>query len=268
MSEESGIDEEQLKLSGDSLLKSWNAQGGATFMAGRRGRRAWTQHQFIAVHSLAAHVHRLYVPATRLLDEGWVIEALPLIRAAYEMALTAHWIAQVDDGANAFMNEDVRQRRGLEQTAQLGLSAEVLAGGSVHGIDLDPLETSAAGSARNFEQLCRDLTPGGANAYFHYRALSMYSHPSVALVDEYLQPDASGNFVGLRISAKERDAAPWRGLLVAALLWAGRAVDYFDMSHVRRSELRAVARELGIAGELHPTPGARLRLAEQSRKRT
>ena len=43
---------------------------------------------------------------------------------------------------------------------------------------------------------------------------------------------------------------------MAAVIWSGRAVDYFDVTHSRHSELRDAARALGIAPELHLTPEA------------
>ena len=136
------INDSLIRRTGDELVASWS--GRSEPFTARRKRRPWHAHQFAGVHALAAHVHRLYVPNTRLLDDGWVTEAMPLVRAAYESALTAHWIAQTDDGADAFLNEDVGQRRFLDHAAKAALSKEVLRGGSVSGIDLALLETSAA----------------------------------------------------------------------------------------------------------------------------
>lgn len=179
---------------GEELLASWNGGQGSDFTARRRGRgRTWTQPQLAVVHSLAAHVHRLYAPVARLLDDGWIVESMPLVRSAYEAALTAQWVAQTADGANAFVNEDVRKRNQLERTAQAGVPDSIRGDTSIPHTDLEPLETSAAGSARNFEQLCKDLTPGGASAYFPYRVLSMHSHPSLASVDDYLDTNETAN---------------------------------------------------------------------------
>jgi hypothetical protein len=259
------IDEDLHRRIGAELLDTWNAAQGGQFTA-RRTRGSWTQPQLGSVHALTAHVHRLYVPATRLLDDGWALEAMPLVRTAYECALTAQWVAQTEDGANAFINEDARQRRALERTVKAGVPASIRGDGKIPGSDLEPLETTAGGPARNFEQLCDDLHPGGASAYFPYRVLSMYAHATVALVDDYLEPNEDGELGAMRLDPKPTASAAWRGLLVSSLVWSGRAVDYFDQDHRRRSQLRAAARELGIesALQLSPAVGRRQRAARRA----
>lgn len=255
------IDEDAIRSIGEDLLSSWHAQGDK-FTAGRR-ERGWTGHQVASVFALTAHVHRVYVPAARLLDEGLVIEAIPLIRTAYECALTAHWLAQVDDGAEAFLNNDVRSRAAAERTAQKAVSEALREGGPIAGADLAELETSAGGPARNFEQLCDDLTPGGADAYFHYRAMSMYQHPSVLLVDQYLSLSEEGtNIAAFHMQPKPQESGAWRGLLTASLIWSGRAVDFFDGAHKRRSALRRAAQDLGVVEVLHLSDRAQARQAK------
>jgi hypothetical protein len=241
---EERIDEDALRAHGDELMSSWCEQGD-TFTAGRPDR-GWKRHQLAAIFALTAHVHRLFPVASRLLDEGCVLEAIPLIRTAYECALTAHWLAQVDDGAEAFMNRDVRSRAAAERTAQKAVSEVLRNGGPIAGADLDKLETSAMGPAESFEQLCDDLTPGGADAYFHYRAMSMYQHPSVLLVDQYLSLSDDGtDFAAFHREPRAQESGAWRGLLTSSLIWSGRALDFFDGAHTRRSVLRRVAKELG-----------------------
>ena len=262
-SEQATIDEERYRRIGDGLLSSWNELDNTPLDVGRKGR-PWTLAQFLGVHALAAHVHRLYVPGSRLLDDGWVMESLPLIRTAYQCALTAQWISEAEVAANAFFNEDLGQRRQAEETAQRGVAESVRGGYSIAGIDLRDLETSAAGPAGNFGQLCGDLIPGGDSAYFGYRVMSMYAHPSVALVDEYLATDDSGQFSGLMLSPKDKSSGAWRCVLVATLVWAGRALDYFDMAHRRRIQLRTAARDLGVESALQLTPRALRRLDERT----
>lgn len=252
------IDEDELRAIGAGLIASWNAQGDS-FTAGRPGR-GWKRHQLASVFALTAHVHSVFVPAARLLDEGCVVEAIPLIRTAYECALTAHWIAQVDDGAEAFLNKDIKSRQRAERTAQAAVSEALRNGGPIAGADLDELETSAGGPAGDFKQLCDDLTPGGADAYFHYRAMSMYTHPAALLVDQYLTLSDDGiDFAAFHIQPKEKESGAWRGLLTASLIWSGRAVDYFDGSHQRRSELISAAKTLSVAETLQLTEKARTR---------
>jgi hypothetical protein len=52
---------------------------------------------------------------------------------------------------------------------------------------------------------------------------------------------------------------------VATLVWAGRALDYFDLNHRRRTQLRTAARDLGIESALQLTPQAMRRLDERRR---
>ena len=260
--ESQGIDEELYRRIGDGLLGSWHELDDNPFNVGRMGR-PWTQAQFCAVHGLTAHVHRLYVAAGRLLDEGWVIEALPMIRTAYECALTAQWLAQADD-ASTPLNEGVAPRRRTEQAAQRTVLDSVRGHGFT-GVDVHDVERSPADPDRDFAQLCRDLIPGGSSAYVGHQIMSMYAEPSVALVDEYLATDESGELTGLMLAPGERSSGAWRGVLVATLVWAGRALDYFDLSHRRRSQLRAAARDLGIESALQLTPDALRRLDQRRR---
>jgi len=174
-------------------------------------------------------------------------------------------MAETESAANAFSNEDLGQRRHDEERAQGGITESVRGGYSIAGIDLHDLEASAAGTARTFGQLCGDLIPGGDSAYFGFRVMSMYAHPSVALVDEYLATDASSTFVGLAFAPKEKSSTAWRGVLVATLVWAGRALDYFDTTHRRRTQLRTAARDLGVQSALQLTPQALTRLDEHPR---
>jgi hypothetical protein len=261
--DEPTIEEELYRRVGEGLLGSWIELDNNPLTVGRKGR-PWTQAQLLGVHGLAAHAHRLYVPANRLLDEGWVLEALPLIRTAYQCALTAQWIAQAEE-ANPFLDQDLDQRRQAEHTALRGVPESVRGGHSIAGMDLRDLEASAAGSARDFGRLCGDLIPGGDSAYFGYRVMSMYAEPSVALVDEYLASDAAGEFSGLMLAPREGNRGAWRGVLVATLIWAGRALDYFDMSHRRRTQLRTAARDLGIESALQLSPQAMRRLDDHHR---
>lgn len=105
-------DDEQKRVSAVArdLLLGWNARADAPLVGTRK--RKFNQQQLALAHGLCAHVHYLAGPALALLDEGKVLAALPLVRACFESAITAQWVTQTTDGAPAFVNEDVRQRRG------------------------------------------------------------------------------------------------------------------------------------------------------------
>lgn len=238
-----------------SLIVSWCQVTHLTLPRGDRDiARAGT------THALTAHVHRLAEVALDLLNRGLVIEAMPLVRSCYESALTAHWLVQVPGAPVALANEHVRNRRNLIRT--LSKSSPFLQRLGTRFEEEDPLPEDGpvpTVSARRFDQLCNDLTPGGADAYAHYRLMSSMVHPTPFLIDFYTSSDADpSNAAGfqLRNEAAQPGPMPYLAFVVASLIWAGRAVDYLDTTKARRSELRAAARRLGITSELHPSPSA------------
>lgn len=240
------------------LLAGWDARADAPLVGTRK--RKFNQQQLALAHALCAHVHYLTGPALDLLDTGKVLAALPLVRACFESALTAQWVTQTTDGAPAFIDEDVRQRRAHVQTLEKAVSQVFReAAPKIAANLINPLETSA--TAKGFYNLCNDLVPGGADAYSSYRMLSQYSHASVLVIDEYLQATDTGPGLALRIEPIEPNGATWTNMLAASLVWAGRAIDYLDKDRVRRSELRAAAAALGITSELQLSEAAVLREA-------
>lgn len=236
---------------------------------GRTGNRPVHQAQFAMVYGYCAHAHataRAYLLAT----ESAPILVAPLVRACYELALTTHWVAQADDGYRAVSNEAIRTRRAMADSLRKSTS-EVFqeAGEDLPHTDLaSRLESASDASARNLEQLCNDLEPGGADAYAIYRALSMESHPSVLIADQWLDPppglDSLGTLRVQPVQAPSEDV--WTHLVAASLVWSGRALDYFDKAKVRPSFLRSMARELGIRDSLHLSQQYRERVARSKRE--
>jgi hypothetical protein len=246
------------------LLAGWHARM-ETPLVGTR-RRPFTQPQLAVAHGLGAHVHYLAPPALDLLDRGVVLAALPLVRQCYEHAVTAQWVTQTADGAQAFINEDVRQRRAHIRTLERAVSNVFNdAASAISDTLVEELETSA--TARRFDAICDDLRPGGADAYVSYGALSQFSHPSAVVVDSYLRLTVAPPGLGLAAQPEEPNAAAWTHILASSLVWAGRAIDYMDKAHHRRSELRAAARELGITSELQLSDVAVKRQARSGRRK-
>ncbi len=246
------------------LLAGWDSRADVPLVGTRK--RRFNQQQLALAHGLCAHAHYLADPALDLLDSGRVLAALPLVRACFESAITAQWVTQTTDGAPAFVNEDVRQRRAQVQTLEKAVS-EVFreAAPEIAANLIDPLHTNA--TARGFHNLCNDLVPGGADAYSIYRVLSQYSHASVLVIDDYLQATDTGPGLALHTHPVEPNAATWTNVLASALVWAGRAIDYLDKDHVRRSELRAAAAALGITSELQLSQAAVLREAKTKKNK-
>jgi hypothetical protein len=233
------------------------------FAFGQRNRRP-DEGRFISVYGLAAHVHNLARPAFQLLADDLTLEAIPIVRLMYESALTSVWLAQNEEGARAFVNKEIASRKTLAKTLAKA-QAPWLRKGADHfpGLEDPKFESGSDAQSKNFEQLCSDLTPGGADAYTMYRLLSRLSHASPQIVDRYTFAGPNGNFKGLRADAdKTRES---RELItyfaVASLVWAGTAVDYIDPARVRRSETREAARKIGTPRDLHLTPEARQRIA-------
>jgi len=256
-------DDEQKRTSAIArgLLAGWDARADAPLVGTRK--RKFNQQQLALAHGLCAHVHYLAGPALDLLDQGKVLAALPLVRACFEAAVTAQWVTQTTDGAPAFVNEDVRQRRAQVLTLEKAVSSVFReAAPEIAANFVDPLETSA--TAKGFHNLCNDLVPGRADAYSIYRVLSQYSHASVLVIDDYLQATDTdtGPGLALRTDPVEPNGATWTNMLAASLVWAARAIDYLDKDHVRRSELRAAAASLGITSELQLSEAAVLREAK------
>jgi hypothetical protein len=242
------------------LLAGWDARADAPLIGTRK--RRFHQQQLVVAHGLCAHVHYLAGPALGLLDKGKVLAALPLVRACFESAITAQWVTQTTDGAPAFVNEDVRQRHAHVKTLEKAVSQVFReAAPEIAANLIDRLETSA--TAKGFHNICNDLVPAGADAYSIYRMLSQYSHASVLVIDDYLQATDAGPGVALRTEPVEPNGATWTNMLAASLVWAGRAIDYLDKDHVRRSELRAAAATLGITSELQLSETAVLREAKR-----
>lgn len=250
------------------LQELWDARADRSTEFAKRDRRP-NLAQFVGIHGLAAHTYRVGGHALAMFDDGLELEAMPLVRVGYECGVTAQWLANAADGANAWVNEGERVRRAtgltLRQTASELMRAtgdEFLARTTV------PADTSSEAQARSFQQMCNDLTPGGPELYAYHRLMSRYCHASVHVVDEYLDLTPDGDDVqALRIVAKAGETDTWRYFVALSMLWAGRAVDFIDTSRQHRSALRAQARRLTVTSELHLTPAAQARMARDERER-
>ena len=258
--------DEEVAALGHRLLAGWDqsTRGDCT------SREARPTHTSVlaAVHGLTAHTHAVSRAALDLLAAGDTLVAMPLVRAAYEAAITAQWVAQARDGTHAMLNEDLQQRRNhvrhLDQAASSSFhdTAAGVAEKIVHELD-------TAASVRTFQSICHDLRAGDFDAYIVYRAMSHLSHASPLVVDQYLDLLDEPPHLALRVQAKQPEAGTWTFMVVASLVWAGRAMDYLDQDKRRRSELRDAARVLDIPDEFHLTEAAGLRewQAHQSRIR-
>ena len=211
-----------------------------------------TLTRFGVAYGLTAHAHRLAEVAAPLLRDGHVLESMPLVRAAYEASLTAVWCVQIQTGPIALANKHVRQRKALIRTLNESQSLTSIA---AKVREEEPIAYDGKIGGDSFEEICRSLTPGGSDAYAHYRLMSSMTHPSAFLCDFYLQEDETVPIAGIRLrqEPEQQKAAPYLAFLAASLIWCGRAIEYLNKAHPRRTQLRAAARELGITSELQPS---------------
>jgi len=241
------------------LLDGWDAYAntGDEVKLGQRGKKV-DLARFISVWGLSNHVHRLGPPAMRMMEDGLAIESFPLIRAMYEGALTAVWLAQNTDAAAAFVNRETDSRAALADTLAKAQEPWFRDRADDFRGDLTKMDSASNAQAKHFEQLCNDLNPGGADAYVHYRLLSRYSHAAPEIVDRYVMLGDGESPPTLR--TVPNDVAEIRGLggfyLTSSLVWAGAATDYIDPNRQRRSETRRAAKAIGIPRDLHLTAAA------------
>ena len=201
-----------------------------------------------------------------LIVDGLPDAAMPLARVIYECGLSAQWVAQVPDAAEAFTNEGIRARRNLRETLRQAASAAFRESATrvVHADD-DFHPSLSDASARYFEQLCLDLEPAGYEAYAVYRAMSALSHAGAETADAYVRLTEEGHLTfAQRPRATDNEA--FLSLVCAGLIWSARALDFFEKGRPRRNELRARARELGVADVLEPSQGYYKRRATRTKR--
>ena len=215
-------------------------------------RKGKNQTILRAIVPLHLHAARLAGSVVRLEEEGARYEIVPTVRALFETGVTAQWIAHFDDGLKALLNEHVRQRKNLMAAAlnsdfrDAGQEAAALDAAR----DSVPFDTSSDGSARRFEEMCRDLG-GGESLYALYRMLSGVAHPSVHVIDLYLDENApEGEWPEFRGDPPSFDSVIWLHLAATSLVWSARAVSYFDRDTQRRNRLRRLAKDLGVVDQL------------------
>lgn len=244
------------------LISSWHDYRPDPMVVGRKVRR-WA-----AVGAAASHSYRLAEAFMQLHAEGQDLEAAPLSRACFESALMAQWIAQVDDADLALIEEDARQRKRLIDTMVKAkwISESGQAGKFRADITAD---ATARSKARSIEAICQDLV-GGDSAYVIYRGMSWFAHPSSMVIDYYIEPEDDMRNAVLRRSPRRLSTDERAGLLMAVcigMVWGGRAVDFQDRSHARRSLLRSAAKQLGVPDHMKLSASAAMRTSRAGPRR-
>jgi hypothetical protein len=225
------------------------------------------------VYALAAHTHKLGFAVLEMRKAGFTIEVIPLVRAAYEAALTASWIAQVPDALPAYLNRNHNQQKALRDTIQ---KAGWASGRQVIPADeLEPYLVSdlSKGGANYVNKLCDDFA-GGDGMYGLYRGLSWMTHPTAAVTDMYLEMREGNDIPVLHTTARTDLDGPsmvtWLHVLCSSLVWSARALNLIDAERASSNErrrLRDAAKTLHVNEFLRVTQNAKFRGQKTERKR-
>ncbi|WP_280188141.1 MULTISPECIES: DUF5677 domain-containing protein [Nocardia] len=252
---------EQIAAVITDLRHSWN-QFHATDLDLSVPRDATALSVTACVLGLASHVTALAGTVVTVLDQSSnELVAMPLVRQAFECAITAHWLAQVPDGMQAFASEHTRKRNALVADLRRARSEAFRTGADKVAAHILPETPSKSGGpARNFNQMCDDLSLAGVDAYVYYRLASEQAHPSVLVADQYLESADKDGIVLLTVPRTTVADSGWLFLTAASTVWAQMAVNYCDPERRRRNELRAIARKLQIKAELTLSDAAWKRL--------
>lgn len=240
----------------DSLITDWETEREVTF------RQKSTEQRLLVTYALSSHTHRL-ARAVRYLHTGqFYLEAMPLVRAAWESSLTAHWLAQNPDAIRGFTDEDIRQHRNLLDTmAKTGWESAAEPAQTLN--QHQPTGGPTQESARYFERLCEDLAPGGQQSYAIYRMLCSYTHPGGRIASRYVKDDPI-EFHAIPIDFNEEASAVWLAMTCFSVVWAARAFDIITDGK-RMNTLRKTAKRLGIPLQMQLSQKARQR--EQKARR-
>lgn len=255
---------EGLVLAANRLLEIW----------ADKPRVATNRHPIIdsrsaTIVALAAHAHRLVDGALSLIVERRLVrESAPLVRGAFENAITAQWLYQYDEAAlNAFLNESSRQSRNFLQAALENNWIDEVRAGALRNASLDsvaPTEIDDAG--RIFHRRCLDLDGPGPVLYAYYRALSALTHPGSATVSFYADLSSTPPTITLSPNATNSERNLLLLLSAFACIWAGRIVDLNDQQHPNRENYRYWADKLNVRDVLQKSAEGKLRAKSRRRK--
>ena len=230
----------------DDLLGEWDSlmlnPGGLHI----KPRRPKTEQQTAMVVALGLHVRAVAEVLRPSLVERVPAAYTPMVRAAYETAVTMIWLDKNDDAAEAMMNEFGRQRRLLKEAMQESANLTELAERVTHA-DAWELTTTQGAEARNLQKRVESLGAQGSDLYAIYRQMCAHTHPGVALADQYLEEDPDGGLVLLpRPTGHGKE--PW--IVAVCLAWATRILCHYSPDTALRNRVRAHMRELGMAQDL------------------
>lgn len=251
--------EETLRAVCADLLEHWDAAytGAGSVTLGHEDQEL-DPVRFGVVLAFASHTHHVTGTACHLMADGDYPSAIPLLRLAYESALTATWASLSSEAGRGLHNKYLGTIRNLRRdAAATGWFDDMLAIAAEDGTEPVDVAASAAGEAKNFENLCRSLEPFGPWLYTLYRLLSGYSHPSGTVLSLFI-PGTLEDPVSI-VPAAFSSTREWWHAAALNLLFAGQALDRLDRGSHRR---QALARASEIAGWPEP-----LRLTTEAQRK-
>ena len=227
---------------------------------------------FLSVFSLAYHVRTIAQPAANLITESNTIAAMPIVRAAYETALTAQWSALTKHSTEALLQVHDQSMTTLSRDLRRAESPTLLAAVNDRpneDADVERIDSIAYAAARRFQTMCDDLMPRGSDKFVFYRFMSLGVHPGVNVMNQYLiseGPEDDPESVKVRAQPLQRGLVEWMGFLAASTLWALAAVDHLELRNPNRERLREIGARLEVTPMLALTSEARTRYFTEARE--
>ncbi|GEO97307.1 DUF5677 domain-containing protein [Kocuria turfanensis] len=202
---------------------------------------------------------RAYLSAVRRVPETALV---PLVRAVFEQAVTAQWVALVPDGWKALTQHSGEER---SKTAKEFISmgeepwtqwAEQIRAQLQH--DPANLANDHTHWGANFKDRCRELTPS-KDFYAHYRLMSEETHPTAGILHQWVRmPLETGGAIRV-VKPDVGVDLTWPHQLLTSMIWLAQAVCMLEGNVGRQNYLDRVARDNGAI--------PRLELSEEHHKR-
>lgn len=249
-----------------------DSRGPLTLRSEKRGRRRGKNID-VRVSTLllgfASEVVTYSGTILEVVDKGRPLEAIPMIRAAYEAGVIAQWVEMVGaDAAIAVTNEYQRKRSALSRTLQESKS-EVLrnAAPTIAGASASTMPSHSNAQAKSFEALTRDFL-NGKEIYVYYRMMSDYAHPGIGSIDQYFQPPSDGQATPVfSYQPRQPDRSLWFYFSVLSLCTAVRPLaKMIPDSHLIRA-VDEVSTEHSFPVHLQKSPECQKRLQAARRTR-
>lgn len=221
-----------------------------------------------AIFATGRHAVETAHAGVELIVSGRDLVAMPLVRSAYESAITAQWLVHSEIAIGAFLKEDVRQRRNMSRKMAQSAFESVRESASqfthTNEPDIEKL-LAATEEGRYMEQRC-EVFQGGLDLYNYYRLMSSLVHPGATLADFYCQTNEESQLgVSLVTEPASLDTDGWIYFSIVSAVWGLRALDHVDQNRRDREHLRRIARELGFIETLKLTPEAERKILTMKR---